>query len=76
MMNNMIPSCHSNHPDGFLQEAINEHDQKLINKARSLHYIDWMDVHEEQAQTVEGFWRLHNIASRLYHQEEASIGEL
>lgn len=72
----MIPSCHSNHPKEFIQQEINEHDRKLIEKANLLHYTDWMGVNEAEAETVDGFWELHHIASKLYHMEEASIGNI
>lgn len=72
----MIKSNYTNHPDDFIQEEINEHDRQLINKARSLHFTDWMFVNEKAAETVEGYKELHRIASKLYHKEEAYAGEL
>lgn len=67
---------YGNHPNDFVQEELNEHDKKMIEHAQSLHYTDWTEIHEEQAETIEGYERLHSICSRLYHKEEASIGNL
>lgn len=65
-----------NHPNDFIQEEINDHDRELVKKANELGWRDWMLVHEELAQTVEGFNLLHRRASYLYHKEEAMNGEL
>lgn len=72
----MIKSNYPNHPNDFVQEEMNEHDKKMFNKARLLHCTEWTKIHEEDAETVEGYKRLHNIATHLYHLEEASIGNL
>lgn len=70
----MIKSNYPNHPNDFVQEKMNEHDKKMVDKARSLHYLDWSEVKECDAETVEGYQTLHRIASKLYHKEEAANG--
>ena len=70
----MIKSNYPGHPADFVQEEMNEHDLQLIRKARKLHYTDWMMIREQDAETVAGYKGLHNIASRLYHLEEAANG--
>ena len=72
----MIKSNYPSHPNDFIQEEMNEHDKRMVDKARTLHYTDWMEVHEGSAETVAGFKTLRSIASHLYHIEEASIGNL
>ena len=42
----MIKSNYTNHPNDFVQEEMNEHDKKMVDKARSLHYLDWSEVKE------------------------------
>ena len=72
----MIKSNHKNHPNTFIQRELNEHDQRLIKEARKLGCTSWMLVHEDLAETVEGFIELHRIAGHLYHEEEAMNGEI
>lgn len=72
----MIKSNYPNHLNDFVQEEMNEHDKKMVDKARSLHYTEWTKIHEEDAETIEGYKRLHDIATRLYHKEEARNGTL
>jgi hypothetical protein len=70
----MIKSNYPSHPNDFVQEEMNEHDKKMVDKAKELHYTDWMEVHEGDAETVVGFMALRSIASHLYHLEEAANG--
>jgi hypothetical protein len=70
----MIKSNYTNHPNDFIQEEMNEHDKKMVDKARMLHYTDWTMVRERDAETVAGFLALRSIASHLYHLEEAANG--
>jgi hypothetical protein len=70
----MIKSNYPSHPNDFVQEEMNEHDKNMVDRAKELHYTDWMEVHEGDAETVAGFKALRSIASHLYHLEEAANG--
>lgn len=55
-----------------------ENDRTLIARARELDYTDWylaMDM-EERADTEEARRVLHSIGVRLYHTEEAAVGNI
>ena len=70
----MIKSNYPGHPADFVQEEMNEHDKKMVERANGLSYTDWMFVNEGDAETVAGFKALRSIASHLYHLEEAANG--
>jgi hypothetical protein len=70
----MIKSNYPSHPTDFVQEEMNEHDKKMVERANGLSYTDWMFVNEGDAETVAGFKALRSIASHLYHLEEAANG--
>lgn len=50
-----------------------ENDRRLIAWAESLPYMDWPNIHPENADTEEGRKALHDIAVRMYHREEQNI---
>ena len=72
------PVLHCNHVGDFVQEELNDNDRELIRKSYRYGYTDNYEVTKlaEHAETVEGYNWLNNRAIRLYHMEEASIGEL
>ena len=70
----MIKSNYPSHPNDFVQEEMNEHDKRMVERANELHCFDWMEVHEGSAETIAGFKALRSIASHLYHLEEAANG--
>lgn len=72
----MIKSNYPNHPNDFIQKELNLHDKNIIEKAKKLRWIDWMNVKEGEAETIEGYMELHRIASKLYHKEETIANNL
>jgi hypothetical protein len=46
---------------------MNEHDKRLVEKAQKL---DWTLIDENEAETAEGRYELHNIIMRKYHHDE------
>lgn len=55
-----------------------EKDKQLIKKAESMHFREWYAVDEmiEEAESAECKLKLHDIAVKYYHKEEAKAGLL
>ena len=52
-------------------KPIPEHDQELINKARSQR---WEEIDEDAAETEDARTILHDIIIHKYHREEYRFG--
>ena len=61
-----------------MQTEINAHDQRLVTEAMSYPYQEWPEVMQIccKCETEEGRRMVKDIASRLYHLDEASNGML
>ena len=46
---------------------MNEHDKRLVEKARGL---DWTLIDENEAETADGRYELHSIILSKYHKDE------
>ena len=53
-----------------------ENDKRLIEAAKATSYRDWCDIDEDKADTDEAWRILHNIRTRLAHEEEGVAGML
>ena len=51
-------------------------DLALIEEAEKLHYVDWILIDSSKAHSKLASDKLISIRATLYHQEEASTGNL
>ena len=60
----------------FVQKEMNEHDRKLVARAKELSYVDWNYINENEAETEIGYQVLRGMAISGKRREEAIHGEL
>lgn len=60
-----------------LKKKLTDHDRGLIAEAEKVdNCIYWWKIDESRADSIPGREALHRMSSRLYHLEEATIGNL
>lgn len=60
-----------------LKDELTDHDRELMRQADEIdNYIFWWKIDESKADSKPGWNYLHNLSVRMYHMEEASIGNL
>jgi len=60
----------------FKEGPMTDHDRLLLEEVHDCKSFSMCTVNESDAETKEGYKKIHNAIVNLYHKEEAECGML